>query len=498
MSDQEAVDDIIDEVKEDCSDVDVDVDDNEEKPLLPDNVALIISKYCAYEDDDVPWEVRANDFSSDECDEDLPTCSKLFQTDNPRAQGTERKILVPNKKLKNSNFRTSNDKEFKKPKSKEQLGLLLQTATKRKCSRGDGAGGMDVDSKFSQINLEDNCEMDRIFVSKKRLEEVNVKFGESSEESRVNKNLHNVHDVSETNRTLSDLSDWTSSTNPADPSCSTDLAGPSNSTDELHLVSGLPESNADKRLVTKVLLDICNKSSYLTDSCEPMTAPVENVEQNQNVSVNPIEKCRYFKGLSENLKYFSGKRSDSLTENARCFVEDDDVVNPDIMYNIDLNEHCQQMDVLVERIVTTAHDDQARALLDECARLTPIPRIEHERETFTAKERSNFLRGIREYEYEIDRDDWNKIMVKRAAIFTAHAGFSIASEESLYVLADVAVDFVKKLAVILKRNFDIQSNSSYAAVVDPVTNSLQEVSWMFTGFFPCNAVLIARRSCRKF
>jgi len=480
MSDQEAVNDIIDKVKEDCSDVDIDVDDNEEKPLLPDNIALIIAKYCDSEDDDEPWEIRDNGFSSDECDSDLSTCSKLFQADNPKTQGLERKILIPNEKLKNSicvNFRTSSDKELEKLKLKEESDLL-QTTKKLKYSLGDDAGGMDVNSKFSQINLENNYEMNRIFANKKRLE-VNVKSGESTEESRLNKNLDNGQDFSETNRTLSDLPDSTSSTNLSNPSCSTDLAGPSNSTGKLHL---LPESKVGKEIVTKVLLDICNKS-YLTDSRKPMTTLKENVEQNQDVSVVPIEKCHCLKGLSPNLQYSSGKGSDSRMKNSQCFVEDKDFVNPDILYNIDLNEHYKQMDLLVQKIVRTT-DDQTRSLLDECMQLTPIPRIEHKRKTFTAKERLNFLHGIREWEYEIDGDDWNKIMVKRAVVFTAHAGFSIANEESLYVLADVAIDYIKKLAIILKRNFDIQSNSSYPDIVDPITNSLHEVSLIFS-VFPC-------------
>jgi len=86
------------------------------------------------------------------------------------------------------------------------------------------------------------------------------------------------------------------------------------------------------------------------------------------------------------------------------------------------------------------------------------------------------MHGISEYEYEINGEDWNKIMVKRAVIFTAHAGFNIANEESLYVLADVAIDYIKKLAITFKRNFDIQLNSSFPHIVDPITNSLHEVS----------------------
>lgn len=70
-------------------------------------------------------------------------------------------------------------------------------------------------------------------------------------------------------------------------------------------------------------------------------------------------------------------------------------------------------------------------------------------------------------------------MVKRAVIFTAHAGFTIANEESLYVLADVAIDFIKKLAVIMKSNFDIQENNPNSDSIDPINASLIQVSRKF-------------------
>jgi len=455
MSDQKAIDDIKDNMKEDSSDVDV--TDIEDEPLLPANISLMISNLSAREDGDGPWKIRADSTSSDEYEADLSRRFKLFQTDNLKTQGTERKILVPIKKVKNSicvNSRASGDKELEKLKLKEKSDLL-QTA--KNC-------------KYSQR------ESNQISESKKRLE-VNVKSGESTEDSKLNKNLDNSQDFSETNRTLSDLPDLTSSSNLPDPSCSTDLAGPSSSMGKSHLVSDLPESNVDKKLVSKALLNICNKL-HLTNSSIPITTPKQNVEQKQDVTVAPIERCYCLEGSPANC---NPQVSDSHIKTSRCFVEDDDFVNPDILYNIDLNEHCKQMELLVQKIVNKT-DDQTRSILDECKQLMPIPQMEHERKTLTAKERFNFLRGISEWEYEIDRDDWNKIMVKRAVIFTAHAGFSIANEESLYVLADVAIDYIKNLAIILKRNFDIQSTSAFHYMVDPINNSLQEVSLIISVF----------------
>ncbi|XP_050540901.1 uncharacterized protein LOC126905340 [Daktulosphaira vitifoliae] len=154
------------------------------------------------------------------------------------------------------------------------------------------------------------------------------------------------------------------------------------------------------------------------------------------------------------------------------FQEEPDIVDPDIMYNIDLDQHFRKMDFLLQQISNTPDDLR---VLDECMQLPPIPQIEFSTKVFTEKERSAFNEGISEWEYEIDRENWNKIMVKRAAVFTAHAGFDLSSEESLYVIADIATDYIKKLAGIMKKHFDSQINNSTFNLFNPIERSLCEV-----------------------
>jgi len=211
----------------------------------------------------------------------------------------------------------------------------------------------------------------------------------------------------------------------------------------------------------------------------------ENSELNQDIEISKLEDCDYVKHyISENTD-LNISDEEPETENTEYFVEDPDIVNPDIMYNIDLNEYYNELDLLASKVSKTPDDPTG---LVEYNQLPPIPQIEQTRRKFTANERFRFANGIMENEYQIDRDDWNKIMVKRSVVFTAHAGFSIANEESLYVLADVAIDYVKKLAVIMKKHFDIQANSPYPDSVDPIDNSLQEVSLIFICFIYFNCI----------
>lgn len=254
-----------------------------------------------------------------------------------------------------------------------------------------------------------------------------------------------------------------------DPSSSKEYAGPSWSTGPFsnccpyHLTNQrIILKNHDKKLKEKQDQDL---SSFI-EELEPYQTNQENILA--------IGECDLIKNLSNGVDLDNGNKP---SENNEFFVEDPDIVNPDIMYNINLNEHYKQMDLLVEKISKPYH--KVTVLLDEYIQLPPIPQIESEHRVFTAEERQNFADGIPEWEYDIDHDDWNKIMVKRAVVFTAHAGFSIANEESLYVLADVAIDYIKKLAVIMKNNFDIQSKCSCADLIDPINNSLQEVSLLF-------------------
>lgn len=106
-----------------------------------------------------------------------------------------------------------------------------------------------------------------------------------------------------------------------------------------------------------------------------------------------------------------------------CFQDELDIVNHEIMYNIELNEHYKNMDLLVQKITNATSKSTKLTIFNECMQLLPIPEIKHEPRIFTDNERSKFSKGICEWEYKIDHDNCEKIMLKRAVIFTAHAGF---------------------------------------------------------------------------
>jgi len=264
-----------------------------------------------------------------------------------------------------------------------------------------------------------------------------------------------------------------SSTSIHGPSCSTELSRPPCDFSSNQFPSLLDDEDSDDIInLSKeqqvILLGSFYNKMFMNDCGEE-----ENSELNQDIEISRLEDCDYVKHyISENTNLNISDEEPEI-ENTEYFVEDPDIVNPDIMYNIDLNEYYNELDLLALKVLKTPDDPTG---LVEYNQLPPIPQIEQTRRKFTATERFRFANGIMENEYQIDRDDWNKIMVKRSVVFTAHAGFSIANEESLYVLADVAIDYVKKLAVIMKKHFDIQANSPYPDSVDPIDNSLQEVS----------------------
>lgn len=273
------------------------------------------------------------------------------------------------------------------------------------------------------------------------------------------------------------LPDPSCSASVLDPSCSTSLAGPSCSTGlpdlspfSAHQAASFFDENIDPNVDNKQQARLLQHfyNTLFLNNCDKQ----KNTELNQDIEISNLEDCDFSKHyLSENTS-FKNTDEESETENTECFVEDPDIVNPDIMYNIDLNEYYNQLDLLALKVIKTPDDPTG---LVEYKQLPPIPQIEQTHQKFTVDERFRFANGISEWEYQIDREDWNKIMVKRAVVFTAHAGFSIANEESLYVLADVAIDYVKKLAVIMKKHFDIQADSPYPDSIDPIDNSLQEI-----------------------
>jgi len=259
------------------------------------------------------------------------------------------------------------------------------------------------------------------------------------------------------------------------PSYSISLPEKSVSKKLFSLSDPLNSINEDSTNTEKEFMYRFYNNVYLSKS---LSTPNKNIEIDQNVKPLYLEDCDLVKDLSNNMVLESSDE-DSQSENSECFVDDPDIINPDIIFNIDLNEHYNKMDILVKKI-TEIPDEPT--VFNECLQLQPIPQIQHETKTFTLEERLNFMNGISEWEYDIDSENWNNIMVKRAVVFTAHAGFCIANEESLYVIADVTIEFIKKMAIIMKKNLDIQSKSSCPDRIDPISNSLNEVSKIFYNF----------------
>lgn len=407
---------------------------------------------CDVDDADEQWEIEDD---SDESDTDFLRCTENKQT----TLETKRKVIVPNRKLKNSNSNIL--KPFSGNEKIEELNSEIETnLPTAKKSKYFKDYNKKIDSGLNAINFDN--------IYKKNTISKTTKLSDNKEKSVIsNKLCPNNDDKQNQNETniSSNLSNLYSSTSLPGPSGINRLQLPSNSHTKY---TNDTNSKIDAKEKSSLLFDFFNKI-FLNEYSIPIT---ESEEINQRVEAIPIQECDLIKHLSKNMT-LENNYEESQRENSECFVEDPDIVNPDIMYNITLNEHYKQMDILVQKI-SKASDDLT--VLHECMQLMPIPKIEHQKTTFTTEERINFLNGVSEWEYDIDGDDWNKIMVKRSVVFTAHAGFSIANEESLYVLADVAIDYIKQLAVIMKKNFDIQSKSSLPDKIDPIDNSLQEVS----------------------
>lgn len=476
-------------VKQFEEDYDGDVDIvTEEIQQFPANKVLLRELLSTIDDKDESWIVEEQE--SGESDIDFPESPKISTDDKSYQNIHENKseVLVSKSKCINSKslvFKTLlSDKNEKSILSSKKTNKYLQ----------DSNTNMYTISELSNISFENNIsEINQKPICKEQ-SEVKSGFNEKNVLSNnMNDNLGSNEAII-TSFGSTNLPDLTYSKDLFSPSCSKYLPNPirsnilpgqsvgkpvdsslSHSPGSFNNDSNSINLSIEKEQETELLFNFYNKL-YLNDSFIPMEITEDNID---DVEVLPINQCNFINTLSKNMR-LENSYEDSQLENANDFVEDPDIVNPDILYNIDLNEHHKQMEILVEKITNTPDDI---TVLNECVQLIPIPQIEHEKKKFTADERLNFMNGITEWEYDIDSDDWNKIMVKRAVIFTAHAGFSIANEESLYVLADVAIDYIKKLAVIMKKNFDIQLQSSCPDSIDPIKNSLLEVSFMLVKYF---------------
>jgi len=456
---------------DDDDDDDCVVVDKGGKQPLPACIRLLAENI--YDIDDEPWTVEeGDDFGED-------------NSDNPQ---TLPQKTISNKQNEESCSAIS--KTFPHVKETEEQLLLKNNHVE-----------MFINSELGKI-------FENIFDSDNALNIEQLQVEEKSELSKklvVDENINNEVNLNESNNiarnaiNMAGISCSTSLPVLPGPSYSTDLPGPSYSTD-LSVPSysiNLPGTSYSTDLPGPSHSTDIPGPSYSTDlpspSCstflrDPSCSNDSNIKKNNEMenlinkiyneffrtidipktNTNTNQDCSKFPKINVN------NENDGSFE---CFQEDPDIVNPEIMYNIDLNEHYKYMDLLVQKIENATTKQAKETVLNECMQLMPIPQTEPEPQVFTEDERSKFAKGICEWEYKIDHDDWDKIMFKRAVIFTAHAGFDESNEESLQVLSHIIIHFIKEIAIIMKKNFDIQINSSCPDEIDPIDNCLQEVSY---------------------
>lgn len=279
-----------------------------------------------------------------------------------------------------------------------------------------------------------------------------------------------------------DLPGPSGSTSLPSPACSTDLPGPSGST----YLSGSSCSADLPDPYSSIKFPTLYNSKRSPSNLEVILNNFNNKKGNDIKNIinrsysdlfRPIEIPKTNSDTNQDYLKFPKLVSNDNLEDFECFQDDPDIVNPEIMYNIDLNEHYKYMDLLVQKITNATSELTKQTVLNECMRLMPIPEIKHESRVFTDDERSKFSNGICEWKYKIDHDDWEKILIKRAVVFSAHAGFDDAKDDTLYTLVDITTRYIKWIAAVMKKNFDLQSKSSYPERIDPINNSLQEVSY---------------------
>jgi len=435
-----------------------DVDIDEENQIMPANMCLLVENtLCDKKEDE--WLIDEDSDHSIEFDLGISSTSKKYK------EGEKTNFKTPelvNQKIKNSTFGSKINEPISNVKVTKEESSLASAKLMKHVQHLTNSTLNDLYRPPCSNVPGPSCS-------------TNLPGPSSSINVNVPSSSNNLPGPS----SLTSLPGPSNSTSLPGPSNSTSLPGPSDIFPLHQLPSLLYEDSNDTNLNKEQQVRLLNSfyNRIFLTGCDQ-----ENTEIDQEIEISHLKDCDYTKHyLLENTKFkYTDEEPEpepeTKTENTECFVEDPDIVNPDIMYNIDLNEYYNELDLLALKVLKTPEDPTGLA---EYKQLPPIPEIEQIHRTFTVDERFRFANGISEWEYQIDRDDWIKIMVKRAVIFTAHAGFSIANEESLYVLADVAIDYVKKLAIIMKKHFDIQADSPHPDRIDPIDNSLQEVSIIF-------------------
>jgi len=208
-------------------------------------------------------------------------------------------------------------------------------------------------------------------------------------------------------------------------------------------------------------------------SCLPETK--EDVKDFETLSlvksnlINDTLECDLLQYVLENVKFDDNNR---VHKNSECFVGNRIISNPDIMYNIELRLHLKKMQFFTEQVSKTPYD---LTVLNKCMELMSIPEMKKGQQIITEEFRP-LSEDISESNYNNKQHkDRNKIIVNQVAEHS-HTKFNFISKDSLFLLRDEYLDDIKRLADIMKNNFDIQYKSSTSSSIDPIQNRLQEVN----------------------
>lgn len=214
--------------------------------------------------------------------------------------------------------------------------------------------------------------------------------------------------------------------------------------------------------------------SYLKEMSNDNLEPKEDVENFETLSlvksnfINDTLEYDLLQYVLENVKF---EDDNEVDRNSECFVGDRIIINPDIMYNIELRLHLKTMQLLAEQISKTPDD---LTLLNRCMELILIPEMKKERHKIT-DESTPFCEDISESNlYNIQHKNWNKIIVNQPAVLS-HVRFDYTSKDTLYLLKNESIEYIRRLVGIMKKNFDIQPESSSLSSIDSIQNSLQEI-----------------------
>jgi len=216
--------------------------------------------------------------------------------------------------------------------------------------------------------------------------------------------------------------------------------------------------------------NLSSPSSISHLSC--FTGAKEDVEDFETLSlvksnlINDTLEFDLLQYVLDNVKF-----EDGVHKNSECFVGYRIISNPAIMYNIELRLYLKKMQLLAEQVSKTPDD---LTVLNNCMELMSIPEMKKMQQIITEECRP-FSEDISESNYNNQHKDRNKIIVNQT-VEHSHAKFDFTSKDTLHILREESINEIKRLADIMKKNFDIQSKSSITRTIDPIQNRLQEVN----------------------